>query len=107
MKQFHLSKEYFTYVVVKSSLRPTKDVVNPETGKIVMLRGESYGTTGSKDHDKFTELRELLYSEGYINIQRGWCNGDQVIKDFRLNNVPFLKGEKFCGAGALNYTMGV
>ena len=61
-------------------------------------RGSS---TWSEDHPEFTKLREQLGSEGFIEIQRGWWNGDRVINPFVLNDKKFKKGAKFCCSDAI------
>jgi hypothetical protein len=58
----------------------------------------------SQDHPAFTQLRERLNEEGYIEIQRGWWNGDRVTKPFYLNNMYFDIGEQFSCAPALGVT---
>ena len=60
---------------------------------------------GNKDHDEFTKLREQLGKDGYITIERGWWNGDRVVKPFYLNDVKFSKGDKFCCASAMKWTL--
>jgi len=59
------------------------------------------GYISSKDHPAFTELRERLSKEGYIDIQRMWSNGDRVTKPFYLNNMYFDIGDQFSCAPAL------
>lgn len=61
----------------------------------------NYGFISHKDHPAFTNLREHLGEEGYIEIQRGWSNGDRVLKPFYLNNMYFDIGEQFSCAVAL------
>ena len=57
------------------------------------------------DHPEFKKLRSHLGEKGYIQIQRGWWNGDRVVKPFKLNGVLFRKGSSFNCGGALAYTL--
>jgi hypothetical protein len=58
---------------------------------------------GTKDHPEFNRFREQLGLEGYIHIERSWCNGDRVLKTFTLNSVEFEVGDKFCCACAMKH----
>lgn len=76
---------------------------------IKVIKGEDQcSSTRSEDHPEFTKLREHLGNAGYIEIERGWWNGDRVKIPFTLNGVPFLKGGQFPSAcamdGHLKYT---
>jgi len=62
------------------------------------------GYISTQDHPAFTQLRERLGKEGYIDIQRSWSNGDRVTKPFYLNNMYFDIGEQFSCAPALGVT---
>jgi hypothetical protein len=67
-----------------------------------ILKGEDIMTSYyTQDHPMFTELREQLGREGYISIQRGWWNGDRVLKGFKLNEWTFRKGDQFSSATAM------
>ncbi len=67
-----------------------------------ILKGEDRcSSTSSKDHPMFTELREQLEREGYIQVERGWWNGDRVLKSFKLNEWTFKRGDKFACASAM------
>ena len=92
MKRFRIKSEYIT------------DVRTEKPMKFVTVEGDVItGTSiGSEDHPEFTKLREKLGSDGYISIERGWWNGDRVLKPFYLNGNKFIKGEKFCCASALS-----
>ena len=67
--------------------------------------GDGMGVISSLDHPSFTEIRELLGRKGYIHIERGWSNGDRVLRPFYINRYLFQEGDKFCCAGALHYTI--
>ena len=67
--------------------------------------GDGMGITSSQDHACFTEIRESLGRKGYIEIERGWSNGDRVLRPFYINRYRFNEGDKFCCAGALHYAI--
>lgn len=67
--------------------------------------GKPYGTHGTVDHPSFTRLREHLVGEGLISVERGWINGDRVLKSFYLNNYLMLPGDKFLSASAMWHYM--
>jgi len=63
---------------------------------IKVLKGEDRcRSTTSDDHPEFSKLRTQLGELGYISIQKGWWNGDRVLKSFTLNGAKFSKNEKF------------
>ena len=66
---------------------------------------DGMGVTYSKDHPCFTEIRESLGRKGYIEIERGWVNGDRVLKPFYINRYLFQEGDKFACGAALHYTI--
>jgi len=79
------------------------DNLTPEA-MIKILRGEDKITIhSSKDHPEFDRFREQLGNEGYIRIERGWWNGDRVLKPFTLNGVEFEIGEQFSSACAMKH----
>lgn len=63
--------------------------------------GSRMGTHGSVDHPSFAALREHLNARGYIKIERGWWNGDIVLKPFKLNTYDFIQGDQFSSACAM------
>ena len=103
MKQFTIPEEYITDVMVHKEYDFIKDRNNPTPEDIFkVLKGYDKGSsTYSKDHDEFTKLRDQLESEGYIKCERGWWNGDRVLKPFKLNEWTFKKTHKFPCASAL------
>lgn len=85
---------------------PQEELTHDQLIKI--LKGEDRCSMhGVEDHPKFTKLREQLGEEGFIKIERGWYNGDRVLKPFYLNGFLFKKGHKFCCAPALKNAMEV
>lgn len=103
---FKIDYSYITSVsIVKtySIYAGKKAVTDDELVKI--LKGEDrYTSIGSDDHPEFKKLREELSNSGYIRIERGWWNGDFVLKSFTLNGYKFNKGEKFpCAAAMTGY----
>lgn len=91
----HIRKEWNTYT--RDSREPTAEEM------LLILQGKGKcGLTSSSDHPEFTLLREQLEAEGYISIERGWWNGDRVLKPFILNGLKFKPGEQFSCAGAMS-----
>lgn len=103
LKQFTIDESFICDVTVRTEYDFVKDRNNPTHDDIIkILKGytKSYSIS-NKDHDEFTKLREELGSLGYIEIQRGWWNGDRVLKSFKLNEWTFRKGHKFYSASAM------
>ena len=65
--------------------------------------GKRMGSVGTEDHPKFRDTREWLGKNGYIRIERGWCNGDRVTSPFYFNNVFMPEGVQFSCGGAMGY----
>ena len=108
MKKFYIDIAYVVDVTVVTHHTITQ--LETESSEDFLIRklksGESSVTSiSNKDHDEFTKLREQLGEEGYITIERGWWNGDRVVKPFYLNDVKFSKGDKFCCASAMIWTL--
>ena len=103
LKQFYIDESFITDVTVRQEYDFIKDRNNPTHEDIIkILKGHDKGySIGSKDHDEFTKLRNQLESEGYIQCQRSWWNGDRVLKPFYLNGWKFKKNHKFPCASAL------
>lgn len=103
LKNFTIDEQYLTSVTVRQEYDFIKDRNNPTDEDLIkILKGfDKSVSISSKDHDEFTKLREMLGQLGYISIQRGWWNGDRVLKSFKLNGWIFRKGHKFLSACAL------
>ena len=84
-----------------------KEDLTPEQVFKIIKGEDRCSSLSSEDHPEFTKVREQLGADGYIRIQRGWWNGDEVIKSFVFNSAKFKKGEQFpcaCAmAGHLKY----
>ena len=103
MKNFLIDESYITDVQVRQEYDFIKDRNNPTHEDIIkILKGYDKSVSiGSKDHAEFTKLRNQLEHEGYIKCERGWWNGDRVLKSFKLNEWSFKKNHKFPCAAAL------
>lgn len=89
-----IREEWNTYT--KNGREPTAEEL------LLVLAGKgNYSIGSSEDHPEFTRLREQLGEQGYIKIERGWWNGDRVLKPFTLNRLKFKVGEKFSCGGAM------
>jgi len=79
-----------------------EDPANPTAEdliKILKVGHQSITVVGNDDSPEFKALRNQLEVEGYIKCERGWWNGDCVLKPFTLNGVKFKVNDKFwCGA---------
>ena len=104
LKQFTIDEQFICDVIVRTEFDLVKDRNNPTYDDLIkILKGyDKMTSTSNKDHDEFTKLREELGRLGYIEIQRGWWNGDRVLKSFKLNEWTFRKGYKFPSAAAIN-----
>ena len=74
---------------------------NPTADDLIkIIKGVHQSITYSnEDSPEFTALRNQLETEGYIKCQRGWSNGDRVLKPFTLNGIEFKINDKFfCGS---------
>lgn len=99
MREFYIDEAYLIDVSVRHE---TRREINDKHDLIKAIK-QPYAmvSISSKDHDKFTKLREHLGEQGYIAIERGWWNGDRVLKQFRLNGFLFRKGKQFPCAAAM------
>jgi hypothetical protein len=105
LKNFEIAEEYLTSIdkIEEQTFTLESPIESiPEYLRDQFKDGKAKMTTHSWiDHPEFTKLRETLGKEGYISIQRGWWNGDKVLKPFLLNGIEFLKDSKFPSASAL------
>ena len=102
---FTLDPAYLTDVTIHEEWNTyTKNGRVPTDEELVLiLQGKGKcSTTSSIDHPEFTKLREQLGELGYISIERGWWNGDRVLKPFTLNGLKFKVGQQFSSAGAMS-----
>jgi hypothetical protein len=109
MKQFYIDEQYICDVQVRIEHDFIKDRSNlTHEDLIKILKGyDKSVSVSNKDHDEFTRLRNQLEQEGYIETQRGWWNGDRVLKTFKLNEWTFRKGHQFCCAAAMKVSIQV
>jgi len=91
----HVYKEWGMYEHIPM------DQLTPEQVFKIIKGEDRCSSRSNKDHDEFTKLRNQLEELGYIKTERGWWNGDRVLKGFKLNEWVFLKGEKFASATAM------
>ena len=103
LKQFTIDEQYITDVTVRTETSLLDNPENPTHEDLIkIIKGhDKMVSISNKDHDEFTKLRNTLEEQGYIVTQRGWWNGDRVIKGFKLNGFPLKKGERFYSAGAM------
>lgn len=101
LKNFSIDKSFLTSVTThkvvytrNNNELTKKDLFDTLKEKNIMK------ITGTEDHPVFDKLRNELGEKGYISIERGWWNGDRVLKPFKLNNKIFRKDERFPCAGA-------
>lgn len=107
IKQFTIDESYICDVTVRTETSTLKDPKNPTHEDLIkILKGhDKMISISHKDHDEFTKLREQLGREGFIKIERGWWNGDRVLKTFKLNEWTLRKGHKFLSASAMRVSI--
>jgi methylase of polypeptide subunit release factors len=102
---FEIDDAYLTDVVDYRSWSMYDDIPRDQLTNdqlINILKGlDRCSSTGTLDHPKFAELRNLLEEQGYIRCERGWWNGDRVLQPFRLNGKLFDTGEQYPCAAAM------
>lgn len=89
-----------------SSVHKQQEHINPDPEKELIYRLKYGGPATSQwfeDHPEFLKLRDQLEAEGFIKTQRGWSNGDTVLKPFFLNGQKFKKNDKFVCAPAMKW----
>ena len=102
-REFLIDPEFLCDVFISRSWNSyaSKDLVTDED-LLKIIKGEGQcGSLSNDDHPEFKKLREQLGELGYIYIERGWWNGDRVLKPFSLNGARFKKGEQFCSGAAI------
>ena len=101
MQSFEIDPKLLKSVtVVKNVHIGYDDQLSPDLA--MLFKGEHNVTmTSSEDTDEFTALRKELGQLGYIQVQRGWVNGDYVLKPFTLNGKLFRREDQFPCAAAL------
>lgn len=110
MMDFTIDPEYLTSVTIHEEWNTyTKNGREPTDEELILiLQGKGKcGTTSSEDHPEFAKLREQLSLLGYIRIERGWWNGDSVLKPFKLNGRKFKEGAQFSCGGAMGTHLAV
>lgn len=96
---FTIDEQYLENVTVRTEHNSSYEDADDELVRRLKF-GKSFSTS-SIDHPEFTKLREQLGRDGFVEIQRGWWNGDSVLKKFTLNGKVFKKNDRFVSAGAM------
>lgn len=107
---FTINPEYLTSITIHEEWNTyTRGGRVPTAEELLLiLQGEGKcGMTSSEDHPEFAKLREHLGDLGYIHIQRGWWNGDEVLKPFKLNGRKFKVGAQFSSGSAMGTHLAV
>jgi len=104
---FTLDESYICDVQIKEEYSVFKgvdpDSLTPDQVLRILKGTDKITSVFSRDHPEFDRFREMLGVEGYIKIERGWWNGDRVLKPFTLNGVEFEVGEQFSSACAMKH----
>jgi len=100
LREFIIDEQYLTDVPERKEISWLTGNSAEDLVKILKGRDKSV-MIGHKDHPEFTKLREELGKLGYIRIERGWWNGDRVLKSFKLNGFIFRKNLGFSCAIAM------
>lgn len=98
-QQLHLDPDYFpeVYTIDPAYLC----TVNIAYSWVTPTGGTGAIVSQHVDHPAFASLRNRLESRGLILTERGWLNGDVVLKPFILNNHTFQTGDKFYSGAAI------
>jgi hypothetical protein len=110
LMEFTIAPEYLTSVTIRNEWNTYTHNGRVPTAEELLLILQGKGecsTTGSEEHPEFARLREQLGADGYISIQRGWWNGDTVLKPFKLNGRKFKVGAQFSSGGAMGTYLAV
>ena len=104
LKNFEIDEAYITdvHVYKEWSIYDGKENLTNEELLKVLQGKDKCSSSHHIDHPEFTKLRDRLEELGYIKTERGWWNGDRVLKSFKLNGWTFRKNHKFPCAAALN-----
>lgn len=107
LKEFYIDDQYIKDEIVRTEHDFIKDRKNPTHEDLIkILKGYDKSVSiSNKDHDEFTKLRNQLEELGYIKIERGWWNGDRILKSFKLNGWTMRKGHKFPCAAAMRVSI--
>ena len=102
---FYIDEAYITDVMVRTEYPRYNDRTDLTAEELIsVIKNPSpMVSVGTKDHPEFAQLREQLEREGYIHVERGWWNGDRVLKPFSLNGVIFKKHDQFSCAAATKH----
>jgi hypothetical protein len=105
--EFTIDPGYLSSITVEEILNPYSNKTELTADEVIqaLKHTSTIRSLSSKDHPEFTALRESLECQGYIYVQRGWWNGDVVLKPFILNGFKFKKGNRFLCASALGVAM--
>ena len=100
---FYIDQAYLTDIVVRTEYPCYNDRTELTAEELISVikNPTPIVSSGTDDHPEFTCLRKQLEQDGYIQVQRGWWNGDRVINPFKLNDIEFKKGEQFPCAAAM------
>lgn len=108
MNKFYIDIAHATSVMVREVYYATQKEGESDEDFLVrkLKHPDPIATsTSSDDHPEFKKLRNQLEESGYIKTERGWWNGDRVLKKFYLNDVEFKKGYKFPSGAAIKYNL--
>jgi hypothetical protein len=102
--KYTIDRQYITSVTIHRSWSPydgRDDLTDEELVRV--LKGlDRCSSTSNDDHPEFKLLRDRLEQDGYIKTERGWWNGDRVLKSFTLNDIEFNPGDQFPSSAALD-----
>jgi hypothetical protein len=100
---FYLDEAFFTSVSIirtDNKFENKTDLTVEETLEALAAPPPRIVSFSSTDHPEFTKLRIKLAEEGYLYVERGWWNGDQVLQPFTLNGKEYSIGDQFPCASA-------
>jgi hypothetical protein len=103
--KYTIDRAYLTSVTIHESWSAydnKSDLTEEELVKV--LKGlDRCSTIRDEDHPEFARLRDTLEQDGCIETNRLCWNGDQVIKNFQVNNTKFKIGDRFLCAAASKF----